>query len=63
VARITDLSLRVKLQQAFDRAGGAPSTQPIFLTGEYLAFPRALLGDVERVVKKAGHVIKTVKAS
>ena len=63
VARVSDLSLRVKLQQAFASAGGAPSAQLVSLSGDYIAFPRTLLGEIEKVVKKAGHVIKTVQAS
>jgi hypothetical protein len=63
VARVSDLSLRVKLQQAFASAGGAPSAQLVSLSGDYIAFPRALLGEIEKLVKKAGHVIKTVQAT
>ena len=63
VARVSDLSLRVKLQQAFASTGGAPSVQLVSLSGDYIAFPRALLGEVEKLVKKAGHVIKTVQAT
>jgi hypothetical protein len=63
VARVTDLSLRVKLQQAFASADGAPSAQLVLLAGDYIAFPRALAGEIEKLVKKAGHVIKTVQAT
>jgi len=62
VARVRDLSLRVKLQQTFEGADGAPSAQLVFLSDEYVAFPRAMMGDIEKLVKKAGHVIKTVGA-
>jgi hypothetical protein len=63
VARVTDLSLRVKLQQAFASADGAPSAQLVLLAGDYIAFPRALAGEIEKLVKKAGHVIKAVQAT
>lgn len=63
MARVTDLSLRVKLQQAFDGADGAPSATLVPLSGDYIAFPRARLGDVEKVLKKAGHVVKAVRAT
>jgi hypothetical protein len=62
VARITDLSLRVKLQKAFKGTDETASRALIVLNDEYIAFPRGMLNEVERVVKKAGHVIKTVQA-
>ncbi len=62
VARIRDVSLRVKLQQAFEGADGASPARFVFLSDEYVAFPRAMMGDIEKLVKKAGHVIKTVGA-
>lgn len=62
VARITDLSLRVKLQKAFEPSDEASSPNLVILQDEYVAFPRAMLGEVEKLVKKAGHVIKTVQA-
>ena len=63
--RVTDLSLRVKLQQAFAGSGGASAVaaQPVFLADEFVAFPRAMLGDIEKLVKKAGHIIKTVHST
>lgn len=63
VARVADVSLRVKLQQTFGDADGAPSPGLVPLAGEYVAFPRALLGDIEKFLKKAGHVVKTVQAT
>jgi hypothetical protein len=62
IARITDLSLRVALQQALRGDGAAPG-QPVFLSDAYVAFPRARLGEIERLVKKAGHVVRTVRAT
>jgi hypothetical protein len=32
------------------------------LKNDFIAFPRGLLADVERVVKKSGHVVKEVAA-
>jgi len=60
VARVRDVSLRVKLQQAFEGADGASPARFVFLSDEYVAFPRAMMGDIEKLVRKAGHVIKTV---
>jgi hypothetical protein len=62
VARVTNLSLRVALEQAL-ATGGPAAEQPIRLGDQYLAIPRARLPEVEKVVRKAGHVIKTVRAS
>ncbi len=62
VARVRDVSLRVKLQQAFEGADGAPPARVVFLSDEYVAFPQVMMGDIEKLVKKAGHVIKTVGA-
>lgn len=62
VARITDLSLRVRLQKAFDAPDEGATPKFILLSGDYVAFPRALLNDIEKLVKKFGHVIKTVQA-
>ena len=56
VARVRDISLKVRLQQAFP-----DPKQLIMLSNEFVAFPRGLLSDVEKVVKKTGNVIKTVK--
>ena len=59
VARVTDLSLRVKLQKAFETTD---ESQIIFLSGDYLVFPRAMRIEVEKIVRKAGHIVKTVQA-
>lgn len=56
VARVRDLTLKVRLQQAFP-----DPKQLITLSNEFVAFPRGLLSEVEKVVKKTGNVIKTVK--
>jgi len=62
VARITDLSLRVKLQKAFDAQDPDTPARLIVLSDEYVAFPRALIGEVEKLVKKSGHVVKYIQA-
>ena len=58
VARIKDLSLKVRLERTF-----ADSKQIILLSNEWIAFPRTLLPQIEKAVKKSGHVIKTVQAN
>ena len=55
VARIRDLSLKVRLQRAFP-----DPKQLIVLSNEFVAFPRGLLPQVESLVKKTGNVIKKV---
>jgi hypothetical protein len=63
VARIRDLSLRVKLQKAFEATDETASRALVLLNDEYVAFPRGMLNEVERVVKKAGHVINSCYAA
>lgn len=62
VARVTNLSLRVALEQAL-ATGGPAAEQPIRLADQYLAIPRARLPEIEKAVRKAGHVIKLVRAT
>ena len=57
IARISDLSLKVAVEKAFAGAGRA-----ISLAEDLVAFPRSLLPDVQRLLKKENHVIKTVRA-
>jgi hypothetical protein len=55
LARIGDIGLRALIERAL--AG-----QDLVVLGEHhIAFPKALLPDVEKVVKKSGFVIKTVQ--
>jgi len=61
VARVTDLSLRVRLEKTFGGEETQAAQRVVFLPDDYIAFPRAMLGEVEKFVKKAGHVIKTVQ--
>lgn len=58
MARIKDLSLKVRLEQTFAR-----SKQIVLLSDQWIAFPRALLPEIEKAVKKSGNVIKTVQAN
>jgi hypothetical protein len=53
VARVGDLTLKVAIERALG-VHGVP------LGDEFIAFPRGLLGEVERVVAKSGHVVKEV---
>ena len=55
IARVTDLSLRMALEKAL-------GDRWILLKDGYAAFPPGALVDVQRVVKKSGHVIKEVVA-
>ena len=57
VAKINDLSLKVAIEKAF-----AKSNEIQQLPNDYIAFPVEALAKVERAVKKAGHVVKTVSA-
>ena len=54
VARVTDLSLKVDIERAF-------SGQVVSLTEESIAFPQGLLAPIEKLVTKAGHVVRTVE--
>ena len=53
MARVTDLSLRVKLQKTFK---GKKGIHP--LDGDFIAFPAALLPDISRSVERAGFVVR-----
>jgi hypothetical protein len=57
IAKIKDLSLKVTLQKAITDPG-----QVIFLPHDFIAFPRSQAGAIEKLVNKAGHVIKWVQA-
>lgn len=58
VARVTDPGLRVQIERSLPDLDGF-----ISLSDEFIAFPHALLPIVERVVSKAGYVIKTRHAA
>ncbi|MEM0992943.1 MAG: hypothetical protein AAGI49_07885 [Bacteroidota bacterium] len=55
IAKITDLSLRVLVEKALQK-----EREVVVLSEEYLAFPKAALAKVERIVAKSGNVIKNV---
>ena len=56
IAQVNDLGLRVQLERIFPDRGGL-----VFLSGEYIAFPRGMLVAVEKAVIESGHVIKVVE--
>lgn len=53
MARVTDLSLKVKLLKTFK---GQKGIHP--LDGDFIAFPAALLPDISRSVERAGFVVR-----
>ncbi len=55
IARVRDLSLRVQLEREFKE-------NIVVLEQHYVAFPPAWRTEVEKVLKKAGFVVKMVKA-
>jgi hypothetical protein len=55
VARVRDLSLRIQLERELRE-------NLVILNDHYIAFPQASRSSVEKVLKKTGFVIKTVKA-
>jgi hypothetical protein len=54
IARVRDLSLRVQLESELGQ-------NLVLLNEQFIAFPRDMLSSVEKVLKKTGFVIKTVK--
>ena len=57
IACVKDLGLKVKIEKAFPNAN-----QVVSLSNEFIAFPEGLLPRIEKLMKKTGHVIKTVSA-
>jgi len=55
IARVSDLSLKVAIEKAL-------GNNLVSLKNDFVAFPYDSLKDVERVVKKSGHVVKEVAA-
>ena len=55
VARVKDLSLRVQLERHLGK-------ELILLSDEFIAFPHAALGEVEKIIQKEKFVVKKVKA-
>lgn len=58
LARVKDLSLKVELQKVFSDSG-----QLVILPNDFIAFPKELLGDIQRLIGKSGYVVKTIRAS
>jgi len=58
LARVKDLSLKVELQKVFSDPG-----QLVLLPNDFIAFPKELLSDVQRLIGKSGYVVKTIRAS
>ncbi|MDM8557784.1 hypothetical protein [Candidatus Parabeggiatoa sp. HSG14] len=56
-AKVKDLSLRVQIQKKF-----ADSTSVVFLPNDFIAFPFYFMDDIQKLVTKAGFVVKTVYA-
>jgi hypothetical protein len=58
LARVKDLTLKVALQKAFPKPD-----QLMLLPNDFIAFPRELLADMQRLVGKSGYVVKTIRVS
>ena len=54
IARVRDLSLRVQLEREFE-------DKLVILSDHFIAFPREARSNVEKVLKKSGFVVKTIK--
>ena len=57
IARVKDLPLLVNIQKSF-----SDIHRIIPLKNDFIAFPRDLLPDIQKIVKRTGHVIKTIEA-
>ena len=55
IARVSDLSLKVAIQTALGQ-------NVVSLKNDFIAFPHGRLAEVQRVVKKSGHVVKEIVA-
>ncbi|MEM6528442.1 MAG: hypothetical protein AAF653_09110, partial [Chloroflexota bacterium] len=55
-AQVSELSLRVTLEKAFDDG------RVVFLPDGWMAFPEAMTRKIETVVNRSGHVIKEMTA-
>jgi hypothetical protein len=55
---VKDLTLKVALQKAFPKPD-----QLMLLPNDFIAFPRELLADMQRLVGKSGYVVKTIRVS
>lgn len=57
IAKITDLSLKILIEKKLAESGDVLSP-----SDEFIVFPLEKLPEIEKTVKKAGHVIKTIVA-
>ena len=57
VARVKDLALKVMLERQF----GGPG-KLVGLSGEFVAFPNALLPELQSWMRKSGHVIRRIQS-
>jgi hypothetical protein len=55
VAKVRDLSLKVAIEKSF-----SDPAKLIFLPNDFIAFPRGLLGEIERLVTKSGFVVRSI---
>ncbi|MCK4467126.1 MAG: hypothetical protein KAU60_02115, partial [Desulfobacterales bacterium] len=55
VAKVRDLSLKVAIEKTF-----SDPAKLVFLPDDFIAFPRGLLGEIERLVTKSGFVVRTI---
>lgn len=56
-AKISDLGLKMMIEQKFAATG-----KVISINDEFIVFPPALLPEIQKLTKKAGHVIKEVNS-
>ena len=57
LARVSDLSLKVMLENRFGEPG-----QLVSLSREFVAFPNELLPEIKSCLKKSGHVVKSLNS-
>jgi hypothetical protein len=55
VAKVRDLSLKVAIEKTF-----SDPAKLVFLPDDFIAFPRGLLCEIERLVTKSGFVVRTI---
>lgn len=55
IAKVDDLSLKVSIEKSFQSHNDV-----IFLSHNFMVFPKKLLPEIEKTVLKSGHVIKSV---
>jgi hypothetical protein len=55
VAKVRDLSLKVAIEKSF-----SDPAKLVFLPNDFIAFPRGLLGEIEKLVTKSGFVVRSI---